>query len=110
MFAQLVSDSELGLTHPYSTTFLGTIMNRFSKDVDLIDNVISDAVRMLMGTLVQSIGSIVLVSVSLPWFLIAIAVICLMYHYLALFYRASSREFKVSQSSLYAYTMAAQDS
>ena len=58
MFAQLVSDSELGLTHPYSTTFLGTIMNRFSKDVDLIDNVISDAVRMLMGTLVQSIGTL----------------------------------------------------
>lgn len=79
----------------FDTTPLGRIMNRFSKDVDVIDNQIGDAMRMLMGTLVQVVGSIVLVSIILPWFLICIAVILVMYHWLALFYRASSRDFKV---------------
>jgi hypothetical protein len=74
-------------------------MNRFSKDIDVIDNQIGDAMRMFMGTFVQVIGSIVLVSISLPWFLIAVAVILVIYHYLAMFYRASSREFRVSLSS-----------
>ena len=69
-------------------------MNRFSKDIDVIDNQIGDAMRMFMGTGVQVIGSIVLVSISLPWFLIAIGAILVMYYWLSIFYTASSREFK----------------
>ncbi|KAF5367964.1 hypothetical protein D9758_004466 [Tetrapyrgos nigripes] len=91
----------------FDTTPLGRIMNRFSKDIDTIDNVVGEAMRQFLGTMVQVIGSVVLVSIIIPWFLIAIAFILLLYYYIAIFYRASAREIKrldaVLRSSLYSH-------
>lgn len=74
---------------------LGRIMNRFSKDIDTLDNVLGEALRQFLGTAVQVVGSIILVSIIIPWFLIAIAVILLLYYWIAIFYRASARELRV---------------
>ncbi|ELU43847.1 multidrug resistance-associated ABC transporter [Rhizoctonia solani AG-1 IA] len=75
--------------------------------VDTIDNVIGDACRMFIGTLVQIIGAVVLISVVQPWFLLAVAIVLLAYYWIALYYRASAREVKrldaVLRSSLYAH-------
>ena len=92
-------------------------MNRFSKDVDTIDNmlagsfawlthghvicsnlIITDSFRMFLGTFSNIIGAVVLISIILPWFLIAVAIVSVLYSMAAAFYRASARETKVRAS------------
>ena len=63
-------------------------------DIDTIDNNLGDGVRSLANTLAQIIGSVVLISIVLPWFLVAMAIISVAYWYMALFYRTSARELK----------------
>jgi ABC-type multidrug transport system permease subunit len=41
------------------------------------------------------VGAIVLISIILPWFLIAVAIVLVLYAMAAAFYRASARELKV---------------
>ncbi|OWZ63367.1 hypothetical protein AYX15_04629 [Cryptococcus neoformans] len=91
----------------FDTTPLGRIMNRFSKDTDTIDNTLSDAMRMAISTLANIVGSVILLAIIEPYFLIAMAVVSLLYLHNAMFYRRSSREFKridsILRSSLYSH-------
>ncbi len=50
---------------------------------------------MLMMTLANIIGAIILIAIILPWFLIGVFVVSILYVYAAAFYRASARELKV---------------
>lgn len=78
----------------FDTTPQGRITHRFSKDIDAIDNVVGETLRLFISTTVQAIGSIVLVTIILPYFLAIAAFVVLAYVWTGMFYRPSSRELR----------------
>jgi ABC-type multidrug transport system fused ATPase/permease subunit len=60
-----------------------------------ISFVLLDSLRMFASTLSAILGAVILISIILPWFLIGVACISIVYVYVAIFYRASARELKV---------------
>ncbi|KAG0351394.1 hypothetical protein BGZ54_003269 [Gamsiella multidivaricata] len=91
----------------FDTTPLGRIINRFSKDVDACDNLLSESYRMFTGTASIVLSTFILISVIFPYFLIPLVPMLIFYYYAAIYYRASSRELKrldsILRSSLYAH-------
>lgn len=98
-------------------------MNRFSKDIDTIDNILAgsasftdrvtsfvliyyaDSFRTFLSTSSSIVGAIVLISIILPWFLIAVTIVLVLYAMAAAFYRASAREMKVRAEKLLGFDM-----
>ncbi|KAK8861277.1 hypothetical protein IAR55_002096 [Kwoniella newhampshirensis] len=75
----------------FDTQPLGRILGVFGKDLDTIDNQLADSLRMMAMTLVTLIGSIIIITIYLHYFIVV---------YFAMFYRTSSRELKRLDSML----------
>jgi ATP-binding cassette, subfamily C (CFTR/MRP), member 1 len=78
----------------FDTTPLGRITNRFSRDVDTLDNNITDSIRMYFITLGSIIGTFVLIIVYFHYFGVALAPLAMLFIFAASFYRSSAREIK----------------
>ena len=78
----------------FDTTPQGRITHRFSKDVDAVDNVIGETLRLFISTTVQAMGSIILVAIFLPYFLAIAAVVVMAYIWTGMYYRPASRELR----------------
>lgn len=76
------------------TTPMGRILNRFTKDTDVLDNEIGDQLRFLVFVFANIIGVLILCVIYLPWFAIAIPFLGFLFVAVANYYQASAREIK----------------
>lgn len=84
----------------FDTTPLGRITNRFSRDVDVMDNNLSDAIRMYSFSIGSIIAVFALIIAFFHYFVIALAPLVVLFLFAAGYYRASAREVKRLESIL----------
>ncbi|QQK41347.1 ABC transporter, integral membrane type 1 [Penicillium digitatum] len=84
----------------FDTTPLGRITNRFSKDIQVMDNELSDAMRIYALTMTMIISIMVLVIVFFYYFVIALVPLFIVFILASNYYRASAREMKRHESTL----------
>ncbi|KAJ5384831.1 ABC transporter integral membrane type 1 [Penicillium concentricum] len=84
----------------FDTTPLGRITNRFSKDIQVMDNELSDAMRIYALTMTMIISVMVLVIVFFYYFVIALVPLVILFLLASNYYRASAREMKRHEAVL----------
>ncbi|GAA5854514.1 hypothetical protein JCM9279_000825 [Rhodotorula babjevae] len=78
----------------FETTPIGTILNRFSRDIYVIDEVLARTFGGFARTLAGVVGMIAVISSSAPAFLLILVPILFVYKRIQTYYLATSRELK----------------
>ncbi|XP_029134337.1 ATP-binding cassette sub-family C member 3 isoform X2 [Labrus bergylta] len=91
----------------FDTTPIGRVINRFSKDIYIIDEALPATVLMLLGTVFVSLSTMIVIVSSTPIFAVVIAPLTFIYVFVQRFYVATSRQLKrlesVSRSPIYSH-------
>lgn len=73
---------------------IGRVLNRFTKDTDVLDNELLEQLIQFLSPLFNCFGIIILCIVYIPWFAIGVPIILGFYFIIASYYQASAREIK----------------
>uniref|UniRef100_A0A8C2VPQ5 ATP binding cassette subfamily C member 3 n=1 Tax=Chinchilla lanigera TaxID=34839 RepID=A0A8C2VPQ5_CHILA len=91
----------------YDTTPSGRILNRFSKDIWVIDELLAPTILMLFNTFYNSLSILVIIVASTPLFIVVVLPLAVFYGFVQRFYVATSRQLKrlesVSRSPIYSH-------
>ncbi|XP_046853052.1 multidrug resistance-associated protein 1-like isoform X2 [Xenia sp. Carnegie-2017] len=91
----------------FEVTPIGRIINRFSKDMDMVDEVIPQVLMQCLGSSFNVLGVVFIISFSTPLFLCVLFPLTLLYILTQRFYIPSSRQLKrlesVSNSPIYSH-------
>ncbi|GMM42117.1 hypothetical protein DAHU10_030270 [Hanseniaspora uvarum] len=80
------------------TTPVGTIINRFSKDIDVLDNELPMNLNFLLNMIFEIMGILIMAIIYLPWFAIATPFLCLLLIVVLDIYQSTAREVKRLES------------
>lgn len=78
----------------FETTPAGRILNRFSSDVQAVDNSLQWIFAFFFRSILNYLVTVVLISYNMPWFLAVNAVLLVIYLYYQTYYITLSRELK----------------
>lgn len=78
----------------FDTTPVGRILNRFSRDIETIDNVLPNLIRSFLTFLFNVVSTIGIISYSTPIFLVVVVPLIILYFLIQRFYIPTSRQLK----------------
>eukprot|EP00095_Tigriopus_kingsejongensis_P007287 maker-scaffold313_size211302-snap-gene-0.9 protein:Tk07287 transcript:maker-scaffold313_size211302-snap-gene-0.9-mRNA-1 annotation:"multidrug resistance-associated protein 1 isoform x4" len=91
----------------FDTTPLGRILNRFSKDIDIIDITIPQILRSLLVQILTVVGTIFIICFANPIFIAIIIPVFIIYYFVQKFYVATARQVKrlesITRSPIYSH-------
>ncbi|XP_037669576.1 multidrug resistance-associated protein 1 isoform X2 [Choloepus didactylus] len=91
----------------FERTPSGNLVNRFSKELDTVDSMIPQVIKMFMGSLFSVIDACIVILLATPMAAVIIPPLGLIYFFVQRFYVASSRQLKrlesVSRSPVYSH-------
>ncbi|ODQ64107.1 hypothetical protein NADFUDRAFT_84114 [Nadsonia fulvescens var. elongata DSM 6958] len=98
LFNQLLTSVLFAKLRFFDSTPVGRIMNRFSKDIESIDQEISPTALYMVQSLLNAVAVVILISIITPGFLIAGVFIMAIYYFIGSLYLETSRELKRLES------------
>ncbi|XP_032086464.1 multidrug resistance-associated protein 1-like isoform X2 [Thamnophis elegans] len=91
----------------FEQTPSGNLVNRFSKEMDIIDSTLPQVIKMFMGSLFNVLGACIIILLATPIVAVVIPPLGLIYFFVQRFYVATSRQLKrlesVSRSPIYSH-------
>ena len=83
----------------FDTTPIGRIVNRFARDVDVIDQDIPFSLQAFMNHSLQIIITIVMIGMATPLFLVIIFPVAILYYFIQKFYVPTARQLRRLEST-----------
>lgn len=91
----------------FERTPVGRIMNRFSNDINKVDDALPRSFNMFMGTILKTSMTIAVVGLAIPMFLVVVVFLLFIYGYYQKYYISVQRELKrlvsISRSPIFAH-------